>query len=77
MMAGREYILSIRLPRDLAEELERLASERGRSESWGAERAVIEFLEDRLDDRTTAAVLERDRDQPNLTRERGEAGARS
>ena len=68
-MAGREHTLSIRLPHDLAEELERLAKESGRSESSVARGAVIDFLEDSLDYRRAAAVLERDRDQPNLTLE--------
>jgi predicted DNA-binding protein len=68
-MAGREYTLSIKLPHDLAEELERLANESDRSESSVVRGAVIEFLEDSLDYRSAAAVLERDKDQPNLTLE--------
>ena len=68
-MAGREYTLSIRLPHNLGEELQRLARESGRSESSVARDAIIEFLEDSVDYRRAAAVLERDKDQPNLTLE--------
>ena len=66
-MAGREYTLSIRLPHDLGEELQRLAGESRRTESCVARRAIIEFLEDGVDYRRSAAVLDRDKDQPNLT----------
>jgi len=51
----------------LAEELEQLARETGRSESYVARRALIEFLEDRVDYRRAVAVLEHGKDQPNLT----------
>ena len=66
-MASRDDFLSIRLPRGLAKELERLARERGRSEGSVARSALIEYLEDSLDHRRAGAVLERDKDQPNLT----------
>jgi predicted transcriptional regulator len=66
-MAGRRCTLSIKLPDDLAEELERLANESGRGERWIARRAFIEFLEDHLGYRRAVAILERDRDKPNLT----------
>ena len=66
-MASRTYTLAIRLPDGLAEELEQLARETGRSESYVARRALIEFLEDRVDYRRAVAVLEHGKDQPNLT----------
>jgi RHH-type rel operon transcriptional repressor/antitoxin RelB len=68
-MAVSESTLAVRLPRELAAELEQLARETGRSKSYYARRAIIEFLEDRADYLRAVAVLERERGQPNLTLE--------
>jgi predicted DNA-binding protein len=76
-MAGREYTLSIKLPHDLAEELERLTNESDRSESSVVRGAVIEFLEDSLDYRSAAAVLELRQGSAQPHARRGEAGART
>jgi RHH-type rel operon transcriptional repressor/antitoxin RelB len=67
MMARKDSTLALRLPEDLATELDRLAEETGRSKSYYARRAIIEFLEDRADYLRAVAVLERERGQPNLT----------
>jgi RHH-type rel operon transcriptional repressor/antitoxin RelB len=68
-MAKRGSTLAVRLPQELAAELEQLARETGRSKSYYARQAIIEFLEDRSDYLRAAAVLERERGQPNLSLE--------
>jgi RHH-type rel operon transcriptional repressor/antitoxin RelB len=68
-MAKQESTLALRLPADLAAELDRLAEETGRSKSYYARQAIIEFLEDRADYLRAIAVLERERGQPSLTLE--------
>jgi predicted DNA-binding protein len=69
VVGSRELRLIMRLPGDLAEELEQLAMETGRSESSIVRHAVIESLEDQADYRHAVAVLESGKDQPNLTLE--------
>jgi RHH-type rel operon transcriptional repressor/antitoxin RelB len=71
-MATSEATLAVRLPKELAEELEELARETGRSKSYYARQAIIEFLEDRADYLHAIAVLERERGLPNLTLEQVE-----
>ena len=68
-MATSEKTLMVRLPKELADELDQLALETGRSKSDYARQAIIEFLEDRADYRRAVAVLERDKGEPNLTLE--------
>jgi RHH-type transcriptional regulator, rel operon repressor / antitoxin RelB len=68
-MALSEATLAVRLPQELAAELEQLARETGRSKSYYARQAIIEFLEDRADYLRAVATLERERGQPNLTLE--------
>jgi RHH-type transcriptional regulator, rel operon repressor / antitoxin RelB len=68
-MAKQGSTLALRLPGDVAAELDQLAEETGRSKSYYARRAIIEFLEDRADYLRAVAVLERERGQPNLTLE--------
>ena len=65
-MAMSEATLEVQLPKELADELEALARETGRSKSDYARQAIIEFLEDRADYRHAIAVVERERGQPNL-----------
>jgi RHH-type transcriptional regulator, rel operon repressor / antitoxin RelB len=69
MMGKQGSTLALRLPEDVAAELDQLAEETGRSKSYYARRAIIEFLEDRADYLRAVAVLERERGQPNLTLE--------
>ena len=64
-MALSESTLAVRLPRELAAELEQLAQETGRSKSYYARRAIIEFLEDRADYLRAIATLEKQ--EPRLT----------
>lgn len=66
-MARKGSTLALRLPEDLAAELDRLAEETGRSKSYYARQAISEFLEDRADYLRAVSVLERERGQPNLT----------
>lgn len=66
-MAVSEATLALRLPLELAAELEQLARETGRSKSYHARQAIIEFLGDRADYLRAVAVLERERGQLNLT----------
>ena len=66
-MAVSEATLAVRLPQELAAELEQLSRETGRSKSHYARQAIIEFLEDRADYLRAVAVLERERGQSNLT----------
>jgi RHH-type transcriptional regulator, rel operon repressor / antitoxin RelB len=68
-MAKQGSTLALRLPADLAADLDRLAEETGRSKSYYARQAIVEFLEDRADYLRAVAVLERERGQPNLTLE--------
>ena len=58
-MAMSEATLAVRLPKELADELDELARETGRSKSYYARQAIIEFLEDRADYLHAVAVLER------------------
>jgi RHH-type transcriptional regulator, rel operon repressor / antitoxin RelB len=64
-MAVSESTLAVRLPQELAAELERLARETGRSKSYYARQAIIEFLEDRSDYLRAIATLEKQ--EPRLT----------
>jgi RHH-type rel operon transcriptional repressor/antitoxin RelB len=66
-MAVSEATLAVRLPQELAAALERLAEETGRSKSYYARKALIEFLEDRADYLRAIAALERQ--EPRLTLE--------
>ena len=60
-MAVSEATLALRLPLELVAELEQLARETGRSKSYHARQAIIEFLGDRADYLRAVAVLERER----------------
>ena len=64
-MALSESTLAVRLPQELAAELEQLARETGRSKSYYARQAIIEFLEDRADYLRAVATLEKQ--EPRLT----------
>jgi RHH-type transcriptional regulator, rel operon repressor / antitoxin RelB len=64
-MAVSESTLAVRLPRELAAELEELARETGRSKSYYARQAIIDFLEDRADYLRAVATLEKQ--EPRLT----------
>ena len=66
-MATSEATLAVRLPKELADELDELARETGRSKSYYARKAIIEFLEDRADYLHAVAVLEKN--EPRLTLE--------
>jgi RHH-type transcriptional regulator, rel operon repressor / antitoxin RelB len=68
-MAKQGSTLALRLPKDVATELDQLAEATGRSKSYYARQAIIEFLEDRADYLRAVAILERERGQPNLTLE--------
>ena len=63
-MAEHLSTLALRLPKELAAELDRLAEETGRSKSYYARQAIIEFLEDRADYLRAVAILERERGSP-------------
>ena len=64
-MAISESTLAVRLPQDVAADLERLAEETGRSKSYYARQAIIEFLEGRADYLRAIATLEKR--EPRLT----------
>jgi RHH-type rel operon transcriptional repressor/antitoxin RelB len=66
-MTKQGSTLALRLPDDVAAELDRLAEETGRSKSYYARQAITEFLEDRADYLRAVAALERDRGRPSLT----------
>ena len=66
-MASKEATLAVRLPAELAAELEALARETGRSKGYYPRRAIIEFLEDRADYPRAIATLEKG--EPRLTLE--------
>ena len=71
-MATSEAMLAVRLPKELSDQLDELARETGRSKSYYARQAIIEFLEDRADYLHAIAALEREEGQPNLTLEQVE-----
>jgi len=52
-------ILKVRLPRELAAELQQLAEQSGHSKSYYARLAIARFLERRADDFRAIAALER------------------
>ena len=64
-MAKQASTLALRLPEDVAAELDRLAEETGRSKSYYARQAIIEFLADRADYLRAVATLEKQ--EPRLT----------
>ena len=64
-MVNISSTLAVRLPDDLAAELEQLARETGRSKSYYARQAIIEFLEDRVDYLRAVATLEKS--EPRLS----------
>ena len=66
-MATSEATLAVRLPKEVADELDELARETGRSKSYYARQAIVEFLEDRADYLHAVAVLEKR--EPRLTLE--------
>lgn len=68
-MARKETTLAVRLPEELAAQLERLAQETGRSKSDYARQAISEFLEDRADYERVAEIYEREKGQPSFTHE--------
>ena len=68
-MTKQGSTLALRLPDDVAAELDRLAQATGRSKSYYARQAITEFLEDRAEYLRAVATLERDRGRPNLTLE--------
>ena len=69
-MTKQGSTLALRLPDDVAAELDRLAEETGRSKSYYARQAITEFLEDRADYLRAVATLERDRGGPALRSKR-------
>jgi RHH-type rel operon transcriptional repressor/antitoxin RelB len=64
-MVNTSSTLAVRLPDDLAAELEQLAREAGRSKSYYARQAIVEFLEDRVDYLRAVATLEKS--EPRLS----------
>lgn len=68
-MTVSEVAIEFRLPQDLADELDELGRETGRSKSDYARQAIIDFLEDRADYRHAMAVLEREKGEPGLSLE--------
>jgi len=68
-MPRKETTLAVRLPEELAAQLERLAQETGRSKNDYARQAIIEFLEDRADYEQVAEIYEREKDEPRVTLE--------
>ena len=76
-MAVSESTLAVRLPQELAAELEQLARETGRSKSYYARKAIIEFLEDRADYLRAVAILERERGAAQSHPRRGRTGTRA
>jgi predicted transcriptional regulator len=62
-LAAPTTILKIRLPRELAAELQRLAEQGGRSKSDYARQAIAEFLKFRADNFRAIAALEREKFQ--------------
>jgi RHH-type rel operon transcriptional repressor/antitoxin RelB len=59
VMATSEATLAVRLPKELAAELDELARETGRSKSYYARQAIVEFLEDRAEYLRAVATLEK------------------
>ena len=58
-LAMENAMLAVRLPKSLENRLERLAKRTGRTKSYFARQAIIEFLEDREDYLIAIARLEK------------------
>jgi RHH-type rel operon transcriptional repressor/antitoxin RelB len=58
-MSSHSSTLAIRLPDEIASELEELSRETGRSKSYYAREAIIRYLEDRADYLEAVRILEK------------------
>lgn len=59
MYSGDNFLLALRLPKDLERRLEKLARRTGRTKSYYAKEAIAQFLEEREDYLLGVSVLER------------------
>ncbi len=59
-------MLNVRLPKEVEDRLEALAARTGRTKSYYARRAIVEFLEDQEDYLLVVAALEKSRERFSL-----------
>ena len=65
-MPSHSSTLAVRLPDEIASELDKLSQETGRSKSHYAREAIMQFLEDRADYLRAVAILEKTKGKPNI-----------
>jgi len=65
-MSSHSSTLAVRLPDKIASELEDLSRETGRSKSYYAREAIMQYLEDRADYLRAVATLEKTKGKPNI-----------
>ena len=65
-MASHSSTLAFRVPTELAEELETIARETGRSKSYYVREALIQYLEDRADYLDAVRILEKSKGQKRI-----------
>lgn len=68
-MSHHSSTLAVRLPDEIASELEELSRETGRSKSYYAREAIIQYLEDRADYHRAVAILEKSKGKGRISLE--------
>jgi RHH-type rel operon transcriptional repressor/antitoxin RelB len=68
-MPSHSSTLAFRVPTELAEMLEKLSEETGRSKSYYVREAIVRYLEDRADYLLAVSRLEKNKGKPNISLE--------
>ncbi|MEZ5930666.1 MAG: ribbon-helix-helix protein, CopG family [Alphaproteobacteria bacterium] len=68
-MASHSSTLAFRVPTELAEELDKLSQETGRSKSYYVREAILKYLEDRADYLEAVRVLEKSKGKGRISLE--------
>lgn len=65
-MSSHSSTLAVRIPSELASELEEISRETGRSKSHYVREAIIQYLEDRADYLDAVRILEKNKGKPRI-----------
>ena len=65
-MPNQTSTIAVRLPEEIASELEEVARETGRSKSYYVREALIQYLEDRADYLDAVRILEKSKGQKRI-----------
>ena len=68
-MSSHSSTLAFRVPAEIAEELEKLSQETGRSKSYYVREAIIKYLEDRADYLEAVRILEKSKGKGRISLE--------